>query len=356
MLGRSAREYVTMAFLTAGAVCRTEHTDSERLSRGALGSDVVENCQGRDALRIGGMELSVDFTDEPSLSPDAVNVVLYDDMPLISPEIVIRYARVMLSRGLGHLRLGEGAYICRGSASDEGVFVKDEAFLRLGDAKSYNMVYNCLKERIIERHLAAGVYILDSSTVFIDDTVVIEPGARILPFCRFEGTTRVETEAVASATFARDSVIEREATVEYSYLTDSCVHSFATVGPFARLRGAEIGERCRIGDFVEIKASKLFEGVKAAHLAYIGDAEVGDSTNVGCGAVFCNYDGKLKHPTKVGSRCFIGANTNLVAPVTVGDGAYIAAGTTVTQDIPKSHFAIGRSRQEIKDPRPARKE
>ncbi len=99
---------------------------------------------------------------------------------------------------------------------------------------------------------------------------------------------------------------------------------------------------------MEIKASKLSDGVKASHLSYVGDAEVGEGTNVGCGTVFCNYDGREKHKTTVGSRCFIGANTNLIAPVVVGDNAFIAAGTTVTRDVGDGSFTIGRVRQDTK--------
>ena len=123
----------------------------------------------------------------------------------------------------------------------------------------------------------------------------------------------------------------------------------ASVGPYARLRGADVGEGCRIGDFVEVKASKLGGGVKAAHLAYIGDASVGEGTNIGCGSVFCNFDGKSKHSTRVGKNCFIGANANLVAPISVGDGAFIAAGTTLTEDVADNTFTVGRVRQNTKN-------
>ena len=153
--------------------------------------------------------------------------------------------------------------------------------------------------------------------------------------------------AKVAGSYIKDSVIDG-ASVEYSYLACSHVHARATVGPFARLRGATIGNNCRVGDFVEVKASTLREGVKASHLTYIGDADVGERTNVGCGSVFCNYDGVDKHKTTVGCNCFIGANTNLIAPVVVGDNAFIAAGTTVTRDIEDGSFTIGRVRQDTK--------
>jgi bifunctional UDP-N-acetylglucosamine pyrophosphorylase/glucosamine-1-phosphate N-acetyltransferase len=113
--------------------------------------------------------------------------------------------------------------------------------------------------------------------------------------------------------------------------------------------GAAIGNNCRIGDYVEIKKSVLRDNVKAAHLAYIGDAEVGSQTNIGCGTVFANYNGKIKQKTIVGEGAFIGANANLVAPLIIGDNAFVAAGSTVTENIPKNALAIARKRQIIKE-------
>ena len=283
--------------------------------------------------------------------PDAINIVLTLDAPLLRRSTVEDFVSLMRHKGISSMRLGARDAISRiriGNAPDEGIFVKDADFLKIDSAKTYNMVYNLLKDRILDAHLTNGVDIVDKATVFVDDTVLIEAGAQILPFSRLEGNSVVKSGARISASFVRNSVVEGCATVDYSHIVDSCVRANATVGPFARLRGAQIGEHCRIGDFVEIKASKLMDGVKASHLSYVGDAEVGEGTNVGCGTVFCNYDGKDKHKTTVGSKCFIGANTNLIAPVVVGDNAFIAAGTTVTRDVGDGSFTIGRVRQDTK--------
>lgn len=285
------------------------------------------------------------------LKADTVNVVLTLDMPLVRKENIPKIVRKMRSDGINSLRLGRGGLsrIVIGDREERGVFWTDEDFFVTDSAKNFNLVYNALKHRILQRHLEAGVVIYDTATVFIDDTVSIESGAQILPFTRLLGDTHIESGASVSASYVRDSYIAQFAEIENSHIVDSRVCARATVGPFARLRGARIGEGCRIGDFVEVKASELASGVKCAHLSYIGDAEVGSATNVGCGTVFCNYDGKNKNRTKVGSGCFIGANTNLIAPLSVGDNAFIAAGTTVDKDVSDGIFAIGRVRQENKN-------
>jgi len=282
---------------------------------------------------------------------DAVNVILTLDMPLLRKSSVLHYVALLRMRKVTMARLGSKdseSLICMGKATDEGIFVNDEDFLKIDDTKSYNMVYNLLKDRILDSHLLAGVTIVDKNTTFIDDTAKIEIGAKILPFSRIEGDSCVKSGATVSSSYVRNSVVENGASVEMSHVVDSCICRGATVGPFARLRGAQIGCECRVGDFVEVKASKLGKGVKASHLSYVGDADVGDGTNVGCGTVFCNYDGKAKNKTTVGSRCFLGANTNLIAPVVVGDNAFIAAGTTVTRDVEESTFTIGRVKQDTK--------
>lgn len=146
-----------------------------------------------------------------------------------------------------------------------------------------------------------------------------------------------------------DTVIENGADVRSSFIVGARIGAKTTVGPFATLRrDAVVGKGCRVGDYVEIKKATLADGVKVAHLAYIGDAEVGSNTNVGCGTVFANYNGKIKQRTVVGKNAFLGANTNLVAPLNIGDGAYIAAGSTVTDDVPTELLCIARSRQVFK--------
>jgi bifunctional UDP-N-acetylglucosamine pyrophosphorylase/glucosamine-1-phosphate N-acetyltransferase len=135
----------------------------------------------------------------------------------------------------------------------------------------------------------------------------------------------------------------------FSHLEGCVVHSGAIIGPYARLRpGADVGEDAHVGNFVELKSAKLGKGAKANHLTYLGDAEVGPATNIGAGTITCNYDGKAKHKTKIGAGAFIGSNSALVAPVSVGDGALIAAGSVITENVPENSLGLGRARQVVK--------
>jgi bifunctional UDP-N-acetylglucosamine pyrophosphorylase/glucosamine-1-phosphate N-acetyltransferase len=133
-------------------------------------------------------------------------------------------------------------------------------------------------------------------------------------------------------------------------LADSSIADGSDIGPFARLRpGCEIGQNVHIGNFVEVKKSKLHAGVKAGHLAYLGDSEIGEKTNIGAGVITCNYDGAQKHKTTIGKETFIGSDSTLVAPVTIEDGAYVGAGSCITKNVPAGALAVGRARQVVKE-------
>ena len=201
--------------------------------------------------------------------------------------------------------------------------------------------------KIAEKHIEAGVDIFDIDNVYIDEDVRIGKGTVIGPCVRLEGSTVVgknckieQNSRIVNATIGDDVSIDN------SVILDSSVGSNTSVGPFAYIRpGSTIGEACKVGDFVEVKNASMGNGSKSAHLTYIGDADIGENVNLGCGVVFVNYDGKNKHRSTVGDGCFIGCNVNLVSPVDVGDGAYIAAGSTVTKDVPKDALSVGRARQ-----------
>ena len=187
----------------------------------------------------------------------------------------------------------------------------------------------------------------------LEESVKVGKNVTIEPFAVVKGNTVLHDGCVVgSFSYIENSTVGRNTVVKSSRITDSTVGENCTVGPNAHLRnGAHVGNDCRVGNFVEIKNSHLHDGVKAAHLSYIGDAEVGARTNIGCGVIFVNFDGREKHRTTVGDDCFIGCNANLVAPVKLGKNCFVACGTTVDRDVPDGAFAIGRSYLIIKENR-----
>ena len=196
--------------------------------------------------------------------------------------------------------------------------------------------------------MASGVNFVDIESVYIDDTVEIGQGSFIGPCVTLEGNTTLgDNCSIYQNTRIVDSVIGEGTQVQGSVIISSEVGSNTSIGPFAYVRpGSKIGNNCKIGDFVEVKNSTIGDGTKSAHLTYIGDADLGKDINLGCGVVFVNYDGKNKYRSTVGDGAFIGCNSNIVSPVNIEEGAYIAAATTVTKDVPKDSLAIGRSKQE----------
>lgn len=207
------------------------------------------------------------------------------------------------------------------------------------------------REAIIVKHMETGVVFIDYERTYIDADVKIGRGTTVYPNCVLEkGSVIGENCMLLPNSRISAAVIGNDVTVESSVLTDCTVGNGTTVGPFAFLRpNSVIGENCRIGDFVEIKNSHVGDGTKVSHLTYVGDSDLGCDINLGCGVVFVNYDGKTKKRSTVDDHAFIGCNTNLVAPVHVGKDAYIAAGATVTEDVPEGALYIARSKGSIKE-------
>jgi len=208
------------------------------------------------------------------------------------------------------------------------------------------------RRRSVERALDAGVTLLDPSTIRIGPNVTLSPDSVLHPFVCLEGDTFVGefAEILPFTRLVDTRVAERAVVGPHCELEKASVGARARVGPFSRARpGSVYEEDVRVGNFVETKNTVLRRGVKAQHLAYLGDADVGAGSNVGAGVITCNYDGEKKHPTRIGERAFIGSDVQLVAPVSVGDGAYVGAGTTVTQDVPPGALALSRAPQTNKE-------
>lgn len=206
-----------------------------------------------------------------------------------------------------------------------------------------------MRRRLNTKLMLAGVTMIDPSTTYIDAGVEIGQDTVIHPFTILRGKTRIGRGCtVGPQVNLRDTTLGDEVEIRYTVAEEAKIGDQAKIGPFAYLRpGTVLGRGVKVGDFVEIKKSFIDEGSKVPHLTYIGDAVIGKSVNVGAGTITCNYDGQQKHQTVIEDGVFIGSNSNLVAPIKIGANAYVAAGSTLTSDVPAESLAVARERQRI---------
>ena len=225
------------------------------------------------------------------------------------------------------------------------------AYFAVTDATSYAVAFRYLRDAILQKHLAGGVIVLEPERTVIEANVRIGAGTVIYANNTLQNDTVIGEGCTLYPGNRMDgATVGDGVTVESSVLIRCKVGAHTSVGPFAYLRpDAVIGEHCRIGDFVEIKNSTIGDGTKVSHLTYVGDSDLGKDINLGCGVVFVNYDGKIKNRSRVDDHAFIGCNCNLIAPVHVGENAYLAAGSTVVEDVPDNALFVARSRGVIKE-------
>lgn len=234
-----------------------------------------------------------------------------------------------------------GAYICE----------NNETVLGANDRKQLNILNNIMRRNINDNHMTNGVDIPCTDGVMIGKDVKIGASTRILPNTIIIGNTVIGDNCVIGPnTWIDNSNIGSDVVLDNCKVTDSTVEDGVDCGPFVKVRANSVLKKgVHIGNFVEVKNSVVGEGTKSAHLTYIGDSDVGRNVNFGCGTVTCNYDGKVKSRCKIGDGAFIGCNTNLIAPVKVGELAYIAAGSTITDNIPDEALSIARAKQVNKE-------
>ncbi|MFJ7733572.1 bifunctional UDP-N-acetylglucosamine diphosphorylase/glucosamine-1-phosphate N-acetyltransferase GlmU [Lysinibacillus sp. NPDC097231] len=225
-----------------------------------------------------------------------------------------------------------------------------EETLGVNDRVALSQAEGLMRARINEKHMRNGVTIINPETTYISAEAVIGRDTVIQPGTMIEGTTVIGEDCIIGPnTQIIDSRISDRTTIHSSVVRESAVAEDTAIGPFANIRPlSDIGSHVKIGNFVEVKKSKLGNDTKVSHLSYIGDADIGNNVNIGCGSITVNYDGKNKFQTIVEDDVFVGCNTNLVAPVKVGKGSFIAAGSTITKEVPEDALAIARARQENK--------
>ena len=257
--------------------------------------------------------------------------------------------RVATSNAQGQEYLTDVVSILRGDGHQAGtVLAADPAEIQgVNDLVQLAQVRRVYNQRLLERWMRAGVTIVDPAATWIDVDVTLAPDAEILPGTHLEGRTVVGTGArIGPDCLLRDTLVAPDAKVIYAVCESAEIGPGADIGPFARLRpGTRIGPRAHIGTNVELKNATVGEGSKVPHLTYVGDADIGAHSNIGAATVFVNYDGIAKHRSIVGDHVRIGSDNMLVAPVEIGDGAYTAAGSVITEDVPPGALGVARGKQ-----------
>lgn len=282
------------------------------------------------------------FAPAPNLSADTVKSFAQGDAPAFLGRGKMRAAALVPIKEFTQ-NIAENEY--------PTVSIPDGEWLFAETPETVYAAQEQLRRRINMKHMKNGVYMVDPNTTHISPFAEIQEGTTILPNCLIYGKSKIGKDCkIGPNCMLKNALIGDNTEVNASQITDSSLGSNTTVGPFAYIRpNCKVGDNVRIGDFVELKNSNIGNGTKVSHLTYIGDSDFGEKINVGCGVVTVNYDGKNKFRTTVGNNSFVGCNVNLVAPVKVGDGAYIAAGSTITEEIPENCMAIARQRQSIKE-------
>lgn len=239
----------------------------------------------------------------------------------------------------------------RGGKVVATVFDDPDEFMGVNDRWQLAEASRIMRLRILRHHAMNGVTIVDPTSTYIGLDVRIGPDVTIQPMTVIEGATEVLTGAqIGPNAWIKDSKIGRGCRVFMSHIDQATMDDESRCGPFSNLRpGTRLGANVKVGNFVEIKNSQIGDKTSISHLTYIGDATVGSNSNIGAGTITCNYDGYRKNRTEIGSGTFVGSNSTLIAPVTIGDGAFIAAGSVVTKDVDADAMAIGRSKQENKE-------
>ncbi|MGH7299457.1 MAG: bifunctional UDP-N-acetylglucosamine diphosphorylase/glucosamine-1-phosphate N-acetyltransferase GlmU, partial [Candidatus Rokuibacteriota bacterium] len=235
----------------------------------------------------------------------------------------------------------------------EGVIAEDPSeCLGVNDRKQLAELAAVMRRRILDRLMTGGVTVIDPANTYVDDTVSIGADTVLHPGVILEGRTTVGAECVVSTGchVADTTLGDRVLLKPYCVLASSMVEADAQLGPFCHLRPqSHVGQRAKIGNFVELKKSRIGRGSKVPHLSYVGDTQMGEGVNVGAGTITCNYDGAAKHETVIGDGVFVGTNSSLVAPLTIGEGAYVAAGSVITKSVPPGALAVARGRQETRE-------
>jgi bifunctional UDP-N-acetylglucosamine pyrophosphorylase/glucosamine-1-phosphate N-acetyltransferase len=323
----------------AATIVTVERPDPESLGR------VV-----RDAG--GDFERIVETKHPEGIPPEilAINEVNTNTFAFDAEALTDAINRITNDNAAGEYYIGDALNLMRAEGKRVLAHKVDDLSVNIGvnNRAELAKVSAIARHRILEGHMLAGVTVTDPGATWIDADVEIEPDALIEPGTTLRGGTRIGAATIVGPhTTVIDSTLGAEVTAAHSYITQSEIGDRCSIGPFAYLRpGTVVGESSKVGTFVELKNTRIGRGTKVPHLSYIGDADVGDETNLGAATITANYDGFRKHRTKIGHRVRTSVDTTLVAPVSIGDGAYTGANSAITEDVPPGALGIARPKQE----------
>ena len=293
----------------------------------------------------------IDYCDVAKVSGKKHDtVVLLPNFPFTSQEIIDNIFAFMAKFELTAVNFHGGTVVKKGGNIKDAATMLIDCGPKFTEIKDFPLVVDYARKIIIKKHIANGVFIESESDISIDYDVKIAKSAKICRFTVIKGETQIgENTVVGPFCDITDSSLGQNVKCVFSTLIGATIGNDTTVGPYSYLRqNTVIGENCRIGDFVEIKNSVIGNGTKVSHLAYVGDATIGEKVNVGCGVVFVNYDGKNKNRSTVGDGSFLGSNSNFIAPISIGKNVFVAAGSTVTKNLADNDFCVAREREYIK--------
>jgi bifunctional UDP-N-acetylglucosamine pyrophosphorylase / glucosamine-1-phosphate N-acetyltransferase len=340
--------------ITAETITALAHTHEQQGAGGTIATAVLEDPRGYGRV-VRAPDGTVERVVESKVPGDATELELHirevnTGIFAFEGEALLKaLEEVRNDNAQGELYLTDVLQILR---SHERTVVAHELgkpgeSLGVNDRVALAAATTLVQRRIHERHMLAGVTIVDPAATVIDADVEIGEDTVIAPFSSVHGSTRIGARsAVGPLTTLIDSRVGEEATILHSYVNEADIGDRVNVGPFAYLRpGAILREGSKAGAFVEIKNSDIGPGAKVPHLSYIGDTDIGGKSNVGAGTITANYDGAHKNRTQIGAGAFVSVDTMLIAPVTVGDGAYTAAGSVITSDVPPGALGVARARQ-----------
>lgn len=280
---------------------------------------------------------------------DVVNTGVY----VFDNELLYRYLdELKPNNKAGEYYLTDLIEIFKNNNHKVGVSIMfgDEEMLGINDRVQLAYATRLMKERINNKLMLSGVSIEDPNNTYIGPYVTIEPDTIIKPNTTILGVSKIgERNIIGPNTYLENIEVGNDNSIIMSHIVDAKIGDNNQIGPFTRMRGhAVIENKCRVGNFVELKGAHFHEGVKSAHLTYLGDCEIGEHTNIGCGTITANYDGYNKSRTNIGKDVFVGSGSIIIAPLTIEDEAFVAAGSTLTRDVKENALAIARARQENK--------